>query len=155
MPKKFIFSYLLPALLGIHLSAGMPNGAEVASSPAADIPIFHSGYNVKTSLDPLTEATTVKYHVQTVYPAAEVLEFYDAYFNGRGWNSSFETCQRNWTDFADASTTGDLTARLLFASWEHAGSNLIVLLWIKHQKHVDERQDEVVVEYRIQPITKR
>jgi hypothetical protein len=149
MRTKPIIVYLFISVGCIHLGAGFKSSA-ADSSPNAEIPIFHDGYNVKKVFDPFRETWTVKYRVQTLYPAAEVLEFYDVYFNGKGWISSFETCQRNWMDPGDRTKASEPDARLLFASWEHAGSNQKVLLWIRHQTHFDERQDEVVVEYQLQ-----
>jgi hypothetical protein len=154
MRAKLIIVYLFIIIGCLHLGAGF-NSSAADSSPTAEIPIFRDGYNVKKDFDPSRETWTVRYRVQALYPAAEVLEFYDAYFNGRGWISSFETCQRGWMDPGNRTKESEPAARLLFASWEHAGSNQQVLLWIRRQAHAKDRQDEVVVEYQLQPITQQ
>lgn len=86
-------------------------------TPAAEIPTFSGGYDVNKFLDHSKQTITVNHRVQTLHPAAEVLEFYDTYFNGRGWISSFETCQRNWADFVDTTKKSEPAVRLLFVSW--------------------------------------
>lgn len=155
MRTKPIIVCLFISIGCIHLGAGL-NSPAADSSPTAEIPIFHDGYNVKKVFDPSSETWTVKYRVQTLYPAAEVLEFYDAYFNGRGWISSFETCQRSWMDLGKGKKADENDAGLLFASWEHAEANQQVLLWIRHRMNADERRDdEVAVEYQLQPITQK
>ena len=142
-------------LLCIPLSVCISNSSEVTSTPAAEIPIFSDGYDVNKFPDHSKQTITVNYRVQTLHPAAEVLEFYDTYFNGRGRISSFETCQRNWADLADTTKKSEPAVRLLFASWEHAESNLKVLLWLRHEADSNERNDVVVVEYQVQPIVEK
>ncbi|CAB5087463.1 hypothetical protein D3OALGA1CA_672 [Olavius algarvensis associated proteobacterium Delta 3] len=139
-------------LLCIHLSMCIANSTEVTPAPAADIPIFTEGYHVSRSLDPANQTVTVNYRVQAVHPAAEVLEFYDRYFNGRGWISPFETCQRNWQDIGGSKKPIEPAVRLLFASWEDVRSNQKVLLWIRHDSYSNQRSDEVVVEYQLRPL---
>ena len=122
---------------------------------AAEIPIFSGGYHVSRYLDDSKQTVTVNCRVRTIHPAAEVLELYDKYFNGKSWISSFETCQRNWADLGETANKSKSAVRLVVASWDHAGSNRKVLLWIRHEWQSDQRQDEVVVEYRVQPITEK
>ncbi len=149
------FVYFFIPLLCVYFGIDISNSAEIKSYPAAEIPIFYEAYNVNKTLDDSSETVTVNYHVQGVHPAAEVLEFYDTYFNARGWISSFEICQRNWADLGDTPKTDVPFAKLLFASWQHARSNRKVLLWIRQQTHPDEQQDEVVVEYQLRPIREK
>ena len=153
MKSKFFYFYV--PLICVHLVFGIATGSAVDSYRSAEIPIFNEGYKVEKTFDPYKKALTVSYHVQALHPAAEVLEFYDAYFNGKGWISSFETCQRNWMDIGGRTNANEPAARVLFASWEHAGSNRKVLLWIRHRPPTGEREDEVVVEYRVQPIAQK
>ena len=54
------------------------------------LPVYQGGYDIKNSFSRMKGTKTLVYKVQTPYPAAEVLEFYDAVFNGRGWKPSFE-----------------------------------------------------------------
>ena len=150
---KIVSFLILPVC--IHLSLSLANSSAGSSTAAAEIPIFSGGYHVNRHLDDSRQTVTVNYRVQTIHPAAEVLEFYDQYFNGKGWISSFETCQRNWADLGETANTSKSPVRLVFASWEHAESNRKVLLWIRHEWQSDQRQDEVVVEYRLQPITEK
>ena len=155
MRNHLRFFYFIIPLLCVYIGIGISNSAEVKSYPAADIPIFYEAYNVNKTLDDSNKTVTVNYHVQAVHPAAEVLEFYDTYFNARGWISSFEICQRNWADLGDTPKTSVPSAKLLFASWEHAGSNRRVLLWIRQLTHPGQRQDEVVVKYQLRPIREK
>ncbi|MGB9437546.1 MAG: hypothetical protein WCB15_06360, partial [Desulfobacterales bacterium] len=51
---------------------------------------IHSGYDIKKEVDRSARTKSTRYRVHTKFPAAEVLQFYDAYFNAKGWRSSFE-----------------------------------------------------------------
>jgi hypothetical protein len=80
-----------------------------------------------------------------------VLEFYDAYFNGRGWRSSFEICQRNWESIGEGSDTTGPLLKQLFASWEHSEQNLKAVLRLTYQVVKEGRLTEVTVKCRLQP----
>jgi hypothetical protein len=80
-----------------------------------------------------------------------VLEFYDAYFNGRGWQASFEICQRNWVDRGNEKQSTDSIARELFASWAHPEKNLKAVLWLSYEVGNTGSQNEVVVQCQLQP----
>jgi hypothetical protein len=112
-------------------------GRSMASGPAAvtyetmDIPVFPGAYDVRKEVDSGDQTRTVTYQVQTTHPAAEILQFYDVYFNGRGWRSGFETCQRNWGGSESSASPDDAAPSLLFASGEHFDLNMTVDVWLK------------------------
>lgn len=125
--------------------------AEIDPYPTVIIPIFDGGYNFQKYLDASKETKSIRYYVQTGYPPAEVLEFYDAYFNGKGWRSSFEICQRNWEDLGQGKKTAGLPLRQLFASWDHPELNVTAVLWLTSEMSNNGRQSKVDVQFRLQP----
>ena len=89
------------------------HSAEIDPYPNVIIPIFKEGYNLQKDFNAAKAIKSIRYYVQTGSPPAEVLEFYDAYFNGKGWRSTFEICQRNWESIGEESdTTGPLLKQL-------------------------------------------
>ena len=135
----------------ILLSVFVANSAEIDPYPTVIIPIFKGGYNLQKYFDASKETKSIRYYVQAGYPPAEVLEFYDAYFNGRGWRSSFEICQRNWEGLNNGTKTAGSHSRQLFASWEHSKFNLKAVLWLTYKMVNKGRQNEVIVKCRLQP----
>jgi hypothetical protein len=135
----------------ILLIVFVANSAEIDPYPTIIIPIFKGGKNLQKYFDTSKEIKSIHYYVQTGYPPAEVLEFYDAYFNGRGWRSSFEICQRNWQDLSRGTKTAESHSRQLFASWEHSEFKVKALLWITYKMVNEGRQNEVIVKCRVQP----
>jgi hypothetical protein len=127
------------------------NSAEIDPYPTVKIPIFKGGYNLQKYLDASKATKSVCYYVQSVDPPAEVLEFFDAYFIGRGWRSSFETCQRNWEDIRKGTETGSPLLKQLFASWEHSEYHLKAALWLTYEMVNKGRQTEVVVKCILLP----
>jgi hypothetical protein len=148
---KFICLLLFSACL--LMSPTISSSSATDPHPTIKIPIFQGGYKLEEHFDASNEIKSVTYRVQTDTPPTQVLEFYDAYFNGSGWRSSFETCQRNWENLADRTKTATPIARQLFASWEHAELNLTAILWLQYEMAGNERQNEVVVKCRLQPKT--
>jgi hypothetical protein len=153
MKMKSKFIYLFPLLVGLFLSHSISSSSEIDPHPAIEIPIFREGYNVEKFYDSSKETKSVTYQIQTTNPPAEVLEFYDAYFNGSGWRSAFEICQRNWEGLADGPRTGVAHFRQLFASWEHPEMNLKAVLWLTYEAGNKASQNEAVVKCEIQPKT--
>jgi hypothetical protein len=146
----FIFTFVL--LGGVHLT-GAPSGSSEGDRVATfEIPVFNGGYNIKEILNPAHGTKTITYNVRMKYPAAELIEFYDSYLNGKGWMSSFETCQRHWADSAGDNEIRILPARQMFVSWQNPDLNLQLNLWLKHDL-AKMQQDEVAVEGRLQTIT--
>ena len=94
---------------------------------------------------------TFSYIVRMNYPAAEIIEFYDSFFNGSGWISSFEICQRHWAVPADVSKDAEPAARQMFTSWVHPELDLSVVIWLKYESIDNQRRGEVIVEGRLQP----
>lgn len=150
--RRFYFFCLIGWIL---LSLFVAHSAEIDPHPFVKIPLFKGSYNLQEYFDAFNETKSVTYRVQTNNPPTEVLEFYDAYFNGRGWRSSFETCQRIWEDLGDRTITAEPVTRQLFASWEHAELNLKAVLWLQYEMADNEGQNEVVVKCQLQPKTEK
>jgi len=122
---------------------------------ADKIPIYQKGYHVEKHVDPATKSELLTYYVRTDQPAADVIEFYDAYFNGIGWKSSFEICQRHWDETAVKDKYGKLQAQQLFTSWQSPEADLKVSLWLINKLYSKGRPDEVLVKFRIEPNANR
>ncbi len=118
-----------------------------------DIPVFHNGYDIVEEVNPSAETKSISYRVQVKFPAAEVLEFYDSYFNARGWRSSFEICQRHWDRLPEETQSGGSFAKQLFTSWEHPKLNLTAVLRLEYEIVDKNRPDELAVKCRLQPKT--
>lgn len=155
MKIKPKFIYLLTLVACIHLSHSISESSAIDPHPTIKIPVYHGGYNVEKFYDASKETKSVTYQIQTTHPPAEVLEFYDTYFNGSGWRSSFETCQRNWEGLADRPRAGVSLVRQLYASWEHPEMNLKAVLWLTYEADNKASQNEVVVKCQIQPKTEK
>jgi hypothetical protein len=146
---KLIYFLCLIGFILLGLFAA--NSAEIDPYPTVNIPIFKGGYNLQKYLDASKATKSVGYYVQSVDPPAEVLEFYDAYFIGRGWRPSFEICQRNWEDLRKGTKTAGPLSRQLFASWEHSEFHLKAALWLTYEMVNQGRQNEVTVKCRLMP----
>ncbi|MGD2184928.1 MAG: hypothetical protein PVI71_02320 [Desulfobacterales bacterium] len=153
MKIKSKYIYVLFLLVCIHLGHSISGSSAQDPYPTIEIPIFNGGYNLQNFFDASEETKSVTYQLQTNNPPTEVLEFYDAYFNGRGWRSSFETCQRNWEDLSDEPRRGVPLVRQLYASWAHHALNLRAVLWLTYEVGHKESQSEVVVKCQLQPKT--
>jgi hypothetical protein len=150
MKIKSKFIYLLSLVACIHLSHSISGSSAIDPHPTIEIPIYRGGYNVEKFYNFSKETKSVRYQIHTNHPPAEVLEFYDAYFNGSGWRSSFETCQRNWEGLADEPRTGVPLVRQLYASWEHPEMNLKAVLWLTYEAGNNASQNEAVVKCQLQ-----
>lgn len=153
MKKKFTFFIFFLLLICLVLSDSISSGSERDPHPAIQIPIFEGGYNLNKLFDTARETKFITYKVQTNNPPTEVLEFYDAYFNGNGWQSAFEICQRNWEHSGDGKKRAEPIFRQLFASWAHPGKNLKTVLWLTYEAENNVSQNEVVVQLRLYPET--
>ena len=147
--SKCVYSLIL--LVCVHLSPAIASSSQIDPHPTIKIPIFQGGYNLKEHFDVSNEIKSVTYRVQANNPPTEVLEFYDAYFNGRGWQASFEICQRNWVDRGNEKQSTDSIAKDLFASWAHPEKNLKAVLWLSYEVGNTGSQNEVVVQCQLQP----
>ena len=151
--SKLIF--LLCLLGGLQLTQAA-SGSPGANPLLADkIPIYPKGYHIEKHVDPATKSTRLTYYVRTDQPAAEVIEFYDAFFNGIGWKSSFEICQRHWDESAVKDKYGKLQAQQLFTSWQSPEAALKISLWLINKLHSKGRPDEVLVKFKIEPSADR
>ena len=150
LPKLLILVALLWVLHWPQAAAGSSQADRFSSS---QIPIFPEGYHVETLVDHATKSEILTYHVRTTHTAAEVLEFYDVYFNGIGWQSSFEICQRHWDETAFKNTNSKLQAQQLFTSWQSPDADLEVSLWLIRKPYLKRPPDEVLVRFSIQSNT--
>ena len=151
MKIKLRFIYFLLLFACIHFSHSIASASEIDAHPAVEIPIFEGGYNVKKTVDTSRETKFITYQVQTNTPPTEVIEFYDAYFNGNGWHSAFEICQRNWADPGTEMKTAVPILRQFYASWAHPKKNLKAVLWLTYEAEDTALQNEVVVQFQLHP----
>ena len=135
----------------VLLSFPVAISAETDPYPNVIIPIFKGGYNLKRFFDTPRKTKSIHYYVQTGFPPAELLEFYDRYFNGNGWQPSFEVCQRNWEDLSKEKQTSGLLLRQLFASWGHPELNIKAILWLTYGSVDNGTRKGVIVKCRLQP----
>ena len=148
LKSEFIIIFSLIA--GIHLTCAISGSSQEDTYPFFEIPVFQGGYNIIKGFDPLRGIKTISYNVRMNYPAAEIIEFYDSFFNGSGWISSFEICQRHWAVPADGSKDAEPAARQMFTAWVHPKLDLNVVLWLKYESINNPRRNEVIVEGRLQ-----
>lgn len=134
-----------------HLTTNIVHGSETDPFPTIALPVYQGGYDIENSFNRMKGTKALVYKVQTHYPAAEVLEFYDAALNGRGWKPSFEICQRRWSSLDESSLYRESEARQLFTSWEHPQFRLKISLVLEYQPSNTTGRDEVVVRCRLQP----
>lgn len=149
--SKYIYSLIL--LVCVHFSPTLASSSQIDPLESIEIPIFHGGYKLEEQFDASNEIKSVTYRVQANNPPTEVLEFYDAYFNGRGWRSAFEICQRNWEHSGDGKKRAKPIFRQLFASWAHPEMNIKAFLWLTYEERHAGSQNEVVVQCQLQPKT--
>jgi hypothetical protein len=152
---KQLAKLILPIYLlaGICLTGSISNSSQADTDLSIEIPVFQGGYDIKRESNPSAGTQSITYRVGIAYPAAEIIEFYDSYFNGRGWISSFEICQRHWAESDDKPKYSGLAARQMFVSWQHPALNLKLVLWLKHGLADHQRPDEVLVEGRLQTMS--
>ena len=147
--SKFIRFICLVA--GVNLTLSLSQGFAADPFPSIEIPVFHNGYQIKKEIDRSKGTKSISYHIQTKFPAAEVLEFYDSYFNAKGWRSSFEICQRHWDRLPDGTKAGGPTGKQLFTSWEHPEFNLKAVLRLEYEKVDGKWRNELAVRCQLQP----
>ena len=134
------------------LNVWAANSAETDPYPTFMLPIYKGGYNLQKFFDTSKKTKSIRYYVLTEQPPTDVLEFYDAFFNGSDWYPSFEICQRNWEDLGKETETARPFSRQLFASWEHPELNLKAELWLTYEMTAKGTQNEVRVKCRLQPM---
>ena len=111
--------------------------------------------NHGTKTDHRGKTKSVSYLVQAKFPAAEVIEFYDAYFNAKGLRPSFEICQRHWDRLPDETTAGGATGKQLFTSWEHPVLHLKAVLRLEYEMVNEKWGDDLIVRCQLQPKAKK
>jgi hypothetical protein len=153
MKIKSKYTYLFILLVCVHLTPTISSSSPKDPHPTVAIPIFQGGYKLEEHFDAANATKSVTYRVQANNPPTEVLEFYDAYFNGNGWRSAFETCQRNWKDPARGNETAEPIFKQLYASWLHQEKNLKAMLWLTYEAENNASQNEVVVQFQLYPKT--
>jgi hypothetical protein len=147
--SKFISFLFLVACLKLSLS--LPNGLAADLLPSIDIPVFLNGVHIKKEIDRSSATKSISYRLQTKFSAAEVLEFYDSYFNAKGWRPSFEICQRHWARLPDEKKSGGPSVKQLFTSWEHPKLHLKAVLRLEYEMINKKWGDELVVRCQLQP----
>ena len=150
--SKFIRFSCLVACVSLTISLNYGLAADLF--PPIEIPVFYDGYHIEKKIDRSRGTKSISYRIQTKFPASEVLEFYDSYFNARGWRSSFEICQRHWDSLPDGTKAGGPFGKQLFTSWEHPEFNLKAVLRLKYEIVNGKWQDELTVRCRLQPKAK-
>ena len=135
----------------LHLTVNIADSSETDPFPTIVLPVYQGGYDIENSFNRMKGTKALVYKIQTHYPAAEVLEFYDAVLNGRGWKPSFEICQRHWASLDDGIQKGKPKARQLFTSWAHPQFRLQISLLLEYQPPGSNRRDEVIVQCHLQP----
>ena len=78
-----------------HLTTGMAAGPQENPYSEIVLPVYQGAYDIKNTANRKEGTKTLTYKIQNRYPAAEVVEFYDAALNAGGWKPSFEICQRH------------------------------------------------------------
>ena len=151
LKSEYIFFSIL--IICVYSSPTISSSSQIDPQPTNEIPIFQGGYKLEEHFDAANEIRSVTYRVQADNPPTEVLEFYDAYFNGRGWRSAFETCQRNWENSHDGPKRAEPILRQLYASWAHPGKSLRAVLWLTYAAENNASQNEVVVRLQLYPKT--
>jgi DNA ligase-1 len=146
--SKFIRFLCLVACINLTLSLSYGSAADLFSF--IEIPVFDNGYQIENEVDRSAGTKSINYRVQTKFPAAEVLEFYDSYFNARGWRPSFEICQRHWDRLTDGTKAGGPSGKQLFTSWEHPEFNLKAVLRLEYLKVNEKWRDELAVRCLLQ-----
>ena len=143
--------FLAVLITGVQPTATMAQSSDADPYPTIALPVYSGAYDIEYSFNRLKGTKALRYNVQINYPAAEVLEFYDAALNARGWKPSFEICQRHWATLENDSRTENFRARQLFTSWEHPQYRLQISLRMKYQPPEAARPDAVAVQCRLQP----
>jgi len=151
MNMKFCIIMFTVLAVCFQITARMATGSEVDPYPTLILPLYQGAYDIENSADRLKGTKALSYKVQTDYPAAEVIEFYDAALNGSGWNPSFEICQRHWANLDDGSIKKGLQDKQLYTSWAHPKYKLQISLLLEYQDSNSKNRDIVIVHCRLQP----
>jgi hypothetical protein len=151
MNLKFSTIFLAFLVVSFQMTAGMAAGPKGDPYTGIVLPIFQGAYDIESRANRLQGTQTLKYKIQTRYPAGEVLEFYDAALNAGGWKPSFEICQRHWADPNDGDIKTDLPVKQLFTSWQHPQYKLQISLLLEYHGPGASGRDEVLVRCRLQP----
>ncbi len=135
----------------LQMTVSMAAGSQPDPYPTLVLPVYQGAYDIETSADRQKGTKSLTYRVQTDYPAAEVLEYYDTALNGSGWKPSFEICQRHWASLDDGSIEKGLQAKQLFTSWVHPQYKLQISLLLEYQHSNIKNRDIVMVRCRLLP----
>jgi hypothetical protein len=151
MIMKFCICFVAVLALSFQMAAVVAAERKGDPYPAIVLPVYQGAYDIKNSADRVGGTKTLGYKIQTRYPAGEVLEFYDAALNARGWKPSFEICQRHWASPDDGGPETGLPAKQLFTSWQHPQYQLQISLLLEYNGPGASGRDEVLVRCRLQP----
>lgn len=151
MNMKFLTSLLAVLAVSFQMVTSMAAGPQGDPCPAIVLPVFQGAYEIENSADRVKGTKTLSYKILTRYPAGEVLEFYDAALNARGWKPSFEICQRHWASPNGGNIKTRLPVKQLFTSWQHPQYKLQISLLLEYNGPGASGRDEVLVRCRLQP----
>ena len=151
MNIKFRTSFLAALAVCFQMTAGVAAEPGGDLYPAIVLPVFQGAYDLRNSVNHEKGTKTLRYKIQTRYPAGEVIEFYDAALNAGGWKPSFEICQRHWAGPDDGSIETGRPAKQLFTSWQHPQYKLQISLLLEYNGPGASGRDEVLVRCRLQP----
>jgi hypothetical protein len=146
LPKTIL---LLCLIWVLQVTPSVSGSSDAEHFSINEIPIYRNAYNVEKYVDHATKSERLTYSVRTDNPAAEVIEFYDAYFNGIGWKSSFEICQRHWDESAVKDVHGKLRSKQLFTSWQAPETGLKASLWLISRLDLNNNADDLLVNFQI------
>ena len=147
-------AFSILCLFGVsHPSSALAGETTESYQARFEIPIFKGAYHIQTDADPVSGFDAIRYRVRLKPPAAEIIEFYDSYFNANGWISSFEICQRHWDNSHDQSAGSEPLMQQMYASWEHPDLDLKFVLWLKYDLAATHGAEEIAVDGRLQSKT--
>lgn len=148
LPKTIL---LLGLIWVLHPAPAGSGSSEADPFSVTEIPIYRNAYNVEKHVDLAAKSEFLAYYVRTENPAAEIIEFYDAYFNGIGWKSSFEICQRHWDETTVKDVHGKLRSKQLFTAWQSPETGQKASLWLISRRDFKNHPNELLVKFQIKP----
>ena len=151
MNMKFCTGFLAVLALSIQLTAAKAAGPQEDPYPEIVLPVYQDAYDIKKTASRMEGSKTLTYKIQTRYPAAEVVEFYDAALNPRGWKPTFEICQRHWDCPDGEISKKGMQTRQFFTSWHHPRYKMQLSLLMKYHGPGKAGRDEVIVQCRLYP----
>ena len=119
--------------------------------PSFNMPVMNGSYNYTKASDKSRGLNSIKYLLQTEYPANEVLEFYDSKLTKIGFVSSNHKYKRKWECFIDGTIDGNPKVRQLLALWVNPKLDVEAFLALRYIKVKKTWTDELHISFQIQP----